>query len=190
MDLNSDNKITENNILDEEIIDINLEAVVKLEIPEVKTEIFDFDTPVLPSVIGEKRKSNEIEEINNKKFKKEFVVFEESDDKNSQIENGETEIVIRINGQNQNAANLHLEKFEPTSDFLTKNQEVELVAKCRQLKAKKVRGFYHQGTKWLYEKYFPVAFYNHNKNKDWDKCYLSKHKVRYTLYTFCGQFCL
>ena len=50
-------------------------------IPEVKTEIIDFDKEYnLPHTIGEKRKNNEKTEIEPKKIKEEFVVFEECDD--------------------------------------------------------------------------------------------------------------
>ena len=49
----------------------------------VKTEIYDFDFTEkydLPQIIAEKRKNREMTEIEPKKFKEEFVVFEECDD--------------------------------------------------------------------------------------------------------------
>ena len=61
------------NLSDEEIIDSNLE-------PEIKTEIYDFDFNEkydLPEFVGEKRKNKEITVNEPKKFKEEFVVFEE-----------------------------------------------------------------------------------------------------------------
>ena len=79
------------NLSDEEIIDSNLETVVKTEIDE-EIENFDFtENYDLPEFIGEKRKNKEIAEIEPKKFKEEFVVFEESYDDQPKIEqiNGE-----------------------------------------------------------------------------------------------------
>jgi hypothetical protein len=61
---------------DEEIIDSNLEPVIKTEISDFDfTEKYD-----LPQIIGEKRKNNEITEIEPKKVKEELVVFEECSD--------------------------------------------------------------------------------------------------------------
>ena len=68
------------NLSDEEIIDSNLETVVKTEIDE-EIENFDFTEKYdLPQIIGEKRKNNEITEIEPKKVKEELVVFEECSD--------------------------------------------------------------------------------------------------------------
>ena len=56
---------------------VDLEAEVKIE---VKTEIDNVDTETydLRQTMGEKRKNAEIREIQTKKIKEEFVVFEES----------------------------------------------------------------------------------------------------------------
>jgi hypothetical protein len=51
--------------------------------PDVKIEIEDFDFTEkydLPQIIGEKRKNNEFAEMQTKKLKEEFVVFEECSD--------------------------------------------------------------------------------------------------------------
>ena len=60
---------------------------------------------------------------------------------------------------------------------LTKEQEVELIEKCLQLKAEQVRGFQIQGIKWIYEKYFPAEFNAHNTHKDWNKCHINHGKI-------------
>ena len=117
-----------------------------------------------------------IPEKPSKKLKEEFVVFVEPYNETEQIENSEPEILIQID--NETVKNRHIRTLQPA---LTKKLEVELVEKCLELKAADVRNFLVQGKKWLYEKYFPVAFYNHNKNNDWDKCHITKHKVRYSL---------
>ena len=65
------------NLSDEEIIDSNLETVVKTEIDE-EIENFDFTEKYdLPQIIAEKRKNIEMTENEPKKFKEEFVEFEE-----------------------------------------------------------------------------------------------------------------
>ena len=77
------------------------------------------------------------------------------------------------------------EIIKPT---LTKEQEVELVEKCLQLKAAKVRAFNLQGIKWIYEKYFPSEFHAHNSKKDWDTCHIKTQKVTRLIKAFNKRF--
>jgi hypothetical protein len=73
-----------NKELKEEITDLDLEVKIEKLNEEgyIKTEVFQeilFSKPI--QIIGEKRKHKEMLNLENKKIKEEFVVFEEIDEK-------------------------------------------------------------------------------------------------------------
>ena len=70
------------NPLKEEMTDLDLEVKIEKldEEKNIKTEVFD-ETNIMPSqFIGEKRKNKEKSNLENKKIKQEFVVFEEKEE--------------------------------------------------------------------------------------------------------------
>ena len=99
MNVSSDDvEIFENNYekikSDEEITDLELEIKMEKldEKGNIKTELFEESVSGDLQIIGEKRKNEEISNLENKKSKEEFVVFEEQDHKQEPQEIEETNI--------------------------------------------------------------------------------------------------
>ena len=74
----------------DEITDLELKIEISSETENIKSEVFEEKNNSEPlQVIGEKRKNDESSNLENKKLKEEFVVFEESDHKHEPRETEE-----------------------------------------------------------------------------------------------------